>query len=203
MNFLVSHEFAHLYRRHDGAVSGIWTEFLLESARGSIESQAQELDADGYACYLVLTHLLRGERRQSALQQLNRADTVRGDADEALLTSFFLAVLAFFCSLWRGVSNTASLYQSPHPPPPVRITHAIRVAEMWCSQNESVLFDAARFRVLFGAATEIIEGTAKQTWDAEIAFLRSPEGADYDRQLFERFEEMRQKRDEPKLSNGD
>ena len=91
-------------------------------------------------------------------------------------------------------SVTQPLYISPH----ILLrrsesTTRLEFAEMWCSQNESVWFDAARFRVLFGAATEIIEGTAKQTWDAEIALLRSPEGADYDRRLFERFEKMRQK----------
>jgi hypothetical protein len=36
----------------------------------------------------------------------------------------------------------------------------------------------------------------RQTWDAQMSFLRSADGVQYDRQLFERFEGMRQKRDE-------
>ena len=70
---------------------------------------------------------------------------------------------------------------------------------MWCDPNGSTpksLFSPERLRELFGAAAEIIEGSDKQSWDAQMTFLRSPTGADYDSQLFERFEAVRKKRDE-------
>ena len=75
----------------------------------------------------------------------------------------------------------------------------IQVAEMWCGQNGSVpqsWFSPARFQELFRAAAEVVEGNARQTWDAQMAFLRGGDGVQYDQQLFERFEAVRQKRDE-------
>ena len=196
--FLVSHEYTHHVHRHcvesQSGVIDVWTEFLHEATYGNINSQAQELDADGYAAYLVLAHLLRGERRQSALAQLDRANMPGTDCDELLLSCFFLAVTAFFCAFWHEDIDMASIYQFTHPPPPVRIKYMIQVAEMWCGQNECVpqsWFSSARFHELFRAATEVIGGTTGQAWDAQMSFLRSADGVQYDRQLFERFEAVR------------
>jgi hypothetical protein len=121
------------------------------------------------------------------------------DGDELLLRCFFLAVLAFFCEFWRRNIDRVSVYQSTHPSPPVRIKYMIQVADMWCGQNGSLpqsWLSPERFQELFHAAAEIIGGTDRQTWDAQMSFLRSADGLQYDRQLFERFEAMRQKRDE-------
>ena len=203
LNFLVSHEYTHHIHRHcvesEAGANELWTEFLRNETGGTLNSQAQELDADGYAIYLVLTHLLRGERRQSALALLGGADTPRLDGDELLLTCFFLALLAFFCAFWRGGVDMASIYKLRHPPPPVRIKYAIQVTEMWSGQNESVprsWFVPARLQTLFSAAADAISGTARLEWDAQMSFLRGADGTRYDGQLFERFEAIRQKRDE-------
>jgi hypothetical protein len=201
LNFLVSHEYTHHVHRHcvesRSEAIGVWTEFLHDATCGSISSQAQELDADGYAAYVVLTHLLRGERRQSALAELGRADISGTDGDELLLTCFFLAVLAFFCAFWHGDIDFESVYHFGHPPPPVRIKYMFNVTEMWCRQNGSVpqsWFSPTRLQELFSAAAEVVGGTARQTWDAQMSFLRSADGAQYDRQLFERFEVVRRSR---------
>src|SRR4029077_13981113 len=94
LNFLVSHEYTHHIHRHcwanqNGAI-GVWTEFLDDAACGNMHSQAQELDADGFAAYLVLAFLLRGERRETALSQLGCADMRDTGGDELLLMCFFL-----------------------------------------------------------------------------------------------------------------
>jgi hypothetical protein len=198
LNFLVSHEYAHHIHRHwverqSGGI-GVWTEFPHDATCGSINSQAQELDADGYAACLVLAHLLRGERRQSALAELGRADMPGIDGEMLLLTCFFLAVLAFFCAFWRGDIDMASVCQFTHPPPPVRIKYTIQVAKMWNGEIGSVpqsWFSPERLRELFRAVADVIGGTARQTWDAQMSFLGSVEGVQYDRQLFERFEAVR------------
>jgi hypothetical protein len=44
---------------------------------------------------------------------------------------------------------------------------------------------------LFRAAAQLIGVPIRQTWDAQMAFLRSPEGARYDEQLFQVFEMLR------------
>lgn len=202
LNFLVSHEYTHHVHRHceesQAGLHGLWTEFLRDETGGTTHLQAQELDADAYATYLLLAHLLRGERRESALALLGRADALGLDGDELLLTCFFLSVVAFFCAFWRGGVDMASIYQVRHPPPPIRIKYAIQVAEMWSGQNQSARrswFVPARFQALFGAAADVIGGTARQEWDAQMLFLRGADGSRYDGQLFERFEAIRQKRD--------
>jgi hypothetical protein len=204
LNFLVSHEYTHHVHGHcvdtPGAMAGLWTEFLDDASDGNLKAQAQELDADGYAIYLALAHLLRSNRRDSALAQLGPASASTMEGDVQLLTCFFLSVLAFFCAFWRGGIDMNSVHKFRHPPPRVRIKHAIQVAQMKCGQNDSApasWFSPERFRGFFGAAAEVIGGTARRDWDAQMSFLRSPDGELYDGQLFEWFEAMRQKRDEP------
>ena len=198
--FLVSHEYTHHIHRHcaESQVIGVWTEFLHDATGGSIDSQAQELDADAFAAYLVLNFFLREERRQSALTELGRPEMRGTDGDELLLTCFFLTVLAFFCAFWRGGIDMALVNQFRHPPPPVRIKYAVQVSQMWCGQNGSVpqeWFSPVRFQEFFRRAAEVIGGTAGQTWDAHMSFLHSADGAHYDRQLFEKFEAVRRNRD--------
>jgi hypothetical protein len=198
LSFLVSHEYTHHIHRHCKAegIAGAWTEFLTNDSGGGIECQAQELDADAYAIYLGLANFIRGTGRQSALAQLGQQDLATVEADELLLTCFFLAVTSLFCALWPEDITITSIWQFVHPPAPVRIEYAIRVAQMWCDQNGSVpgsWFGAERFRRLFSAAVQAIGGSPRQQWDAHISFLRSEEGAEYDRRLLEQFDAIRRR----------
>jgi hypothetical protein len=80
----------------------------------------------------------------------------------------------------------------------------IQVAEMWCGQNGSVpqsWFSAARFQELFRASAEVIEENARQTWDAQMSLLGGGDGVQYDQQLFESFEAVRQNRARVSASN--
>ena len=201
LSFLVSHEYTHHIHQHlnkgEGGVTGVWTEFLQDETCGSIDSQVEELDADAYAIYLVLARFIRGVGRQSVLSQLGWQDLPSNEADELLLMCFFLAVTAFFCARWPERIAMTSIERLKHPPAPVRIEYAIRVAKMWCGQNRSVpesWFSEERLKSLFRVVAEAIGGTTREVWDAHILFLRSDEGAEYDRQLFERFEAVRQRR---------
>jgi len=77
MNFLVSHEYTHHIHghvlEHTLGETEVWSEFSNQTTSGNLQSQAQELDADGYAEFLVLAHLLSGERRNTALALCGRA----------------------------------------------------------------------------------------------------------------------------------
>ena len=141
-----------------------------------------------------MLHLLGGEWRPNVLSQLGRGGKPTTECDESLLTIFFLAVMAFFCALWREGVSSASVYRMRHPSPAVRITYVIRVAEMWCTGDSVVpgsWFTPARFQELFRAASGVIGAEAKQNWDASMSFLRGPEGTRYDKRLLERFEAIR------------
>ena len=201
MNFLVSHEYTHHVHRHcveATASTQLRNELPVGRGYGGLDPQAQELDADGYAVMLVLAHLLRGERRTSALEALGQGGlpTLAGDA--VLLLCFLLTASAYFCSSWHTGACIVSLYDLTHPPPPIRIKYVIEVAKMWCSLNGSLpttWFDPARLQSLFAAAAELIDATTKQTWQQQISALRSREGDEYDRLLYARFEELRRNPD--------
>jgi hypothetical protein len=196
LTFLVSHEYTHHVHQHCSGEESeeIWTEYFQEKTIGGLDSQAQELDADGYALYLVLANFVGGGARESALAQLGRQDVPGIEADELLLTCFFVALTGFFCALWPEDIKIASIYNVGHPPAPVRIEYAIRVAQMWCAQNQSLpesWFSAERFKSIFDVATQCVHGGKPEAWDKHVSFLQSAAGKEYDRLLLERFEVIR------------
>jgi hypothetical protein len=197
MNFLFSHEYTHHVHRHcveASAFTQLRNELPIGRGCGGLDPQAQELDADGYAVMLVLAHVLRGERRTSALEALGQGDLPALAGDEVLLLCLLLTTFAYLCSFWRTEARIVSLYDLTHPPPPIRIKYVIEVAKMWCSLNDSLpttWFDPARLERLFAAAAELIDATTKQTWQQRISVLRSREGEEYDRRLYARFEGLR------------
>jgi hypothetical protein len=204
LSFLISHEYTHHVHRHRGMdVRGIqllWNEFEENEVSGGLESQAQEVDADGYAIFLALAHYVRGAGRKSVISQLGIEDLPSAQVDELLLTCFILALTAFFCAVWRDDLEVESIRQLKHPPAPVRIEYAKRVARMWCGQNGFVSDQWSsdeRFQRLFRAALDALGGTTRLSWDAHIAFLQSEEGTKYDQELLQRFDEIRMKTEEP------
>jgi PAS domain S-box-containing protein len=62
----------------------------------------------------------------------------------------------------------------------------------------SIASSREQLQSLFRVAAQLIGGTAGQAWDAQITFLQSKDGAEYDRELFERFEAVRQKQHGPR-----
>jgi len=197
--FVISHEYTHHIHRHlqeaGSGPAGMWSEFLDDVARGSIDYQAQEIDADGYAAFLVLTHLINGERRDSALEQLGRPDATADLADRILLSCFILAVIGFFCVFPPSDIDRISIYRLTHPPAPVRIKYLVQVVGMWCSFNRPELqewLNPVRLGELRRAATGAIWGTANRgAWNAQTSFLSTADGDEYDKRLFEAFNTLR------------
>jgi len=173
----------------------MWTELVRPIYCGTIDSQVEELDADGYAAYLVLTFLLRSERRHRALIQLGLANMPTAYCDEVIVSCFFLALMAFFRTLWPE-SITLPFDRLTHPPVPVRIDYVIQVAKMWCGQFgivEQSWFTSPRLQELFHAAASEGDKTNSQGWDAQIALLSSADGDRYRHLLFEKSNKMRRR----------
>jgi hypothetical protein len=192
--FLVSHEYTHHVHQHCSSVDGTWDEFVQAGTRGGLKDQALELDADGYALYLTLANYVRGAARQNALAQVGKQNLPGLQGDEFLLTAFFIALTALFCSMWPENVPISEIRDLRHPPAPVRIEYAIRDATMWCGQNASVSqawFEAERFSAIYLAVINAITGGGRSQWDSHIAFLRSEDGAAYDRQLTQQFDAVR------------
>ena len=167
-DFLLGHEYTHHVHRHCAPEQtlAVRTEFLKEEEDGSLERQAQEIDADGYSSYLVLANLLQDENRcTSVLEGLGHAAHRSTASDELLFTAFFVVVLNVFCAFWRKRTEVAALYKLVHPPPPVRINNIIQVAQMFAGQNGPVAdtwFQPSRFTELFRTAAATIPGSGRQ-----------------------------------------
>ena len=69
--------------------SGLRNEGFRRSANGGLYRQAEEIDADAYATYIVLTRLITGEGRAKALEALGDQTMTEVAADERLLALFW------------------------------------------------------------------------------------------------------------------
>jgi hypothetical protein len=195
LNFFVSHEYAHLFLQHGGTqnlgAANVWTEFVENSGGENLYAQAQELDADAFAATVVLNYFLQ---RRAALPFLFQGN----DQDEILMTSFLLGTMASFCAFWfKNQTASISVWKATHPPPHVRLTNLVRTCAAWCDENGSVpigLFSAEKLLGLFDAAVEYIPLAARPSWDLLMTYLETPDGSEYQRQLFDHFTEIRQKR---------
>jgi hypothetical protein len=63
--FVVSHEYTHHVHGHLSKASGTASASETDED-GSLDEQVVEIDADGYAVFHVLTHLIAGEARLQA-----------------------------------------------------------------------------------------------------------------------------------------
>src|SRR2546425_2300343 len=73
LTLVVSHEYTHHVHGHvlQSALDSTFSNEIVDSHDGgNLEVQALEIDADGYAVYHVLAHLIDGERRSEAVRLL-------------------------------------------------------------------------------------------------------------------------------------
>jgi len=117
------------------------------------------------------------------------------DCDELILSCFFLALMAFFRTLWPE-SIRIPFAQSTHPPVPVRIDYVIQIAKMWSGQfgiGEQSWLTSPRLQELFHAAALAGDGTNQQGWDEQIRLLTSAVGDHYRNLLFEKANKLRRR----------
>jgi hypothetical protein len=189
LTFVVSHEFAHHDRGHrlrGDSATDFWDEILAGVAEGSLEEQAREVEADGWAVYLVLTNLMTSERREGVRGLLGHRGISDDSVDEILLSSFVIAVAAFFFVREPDVCDERTIYKLTHPPQAARMNEVMHNVQAWCRQNRPALvawMTLARFQVLMQAVEEATSGT--DHWRQQTAFFLTNPGAEYIRQLEE------------------
>jgi hypothetical protein len=191
LTFVVTHEYTHhvhghLSQRAPGAA--VFNEIISSSTEGSLDDQAFEMDADGYAVYHVLAHLIAGPRRKQAMELLC-CDHLPADAqDEILFSSFVMAVGAFLYVLRPFSVNSSEVYTRTHPPQAARMSWIIRNATRWCDQNNRAALAAymtlRKFQLLMNIVSVAIVGmTGGHNWGEQTAFLQSDAGSKYFKQL--------------------
>ena len=192
LSFVVSHEYSHHIRGHlfvPDSQTELGNEIPGVSAIGSLNDQAREVDADGFAVYLVLTHLIAGERRARSLKSLDYTRIEDEVADKLLLSLFILSASSFLLASSPAIFDNVTLYRLTHPPQAARMNELMKNVQSWCEQNRPVLetwLTLERFQLLTGTVREAtLEISGGQNWSDQTTFFISDTGAEYFRHLHE------------------
>jgi len=183
--FITAHEFAHHDRGHfrQRSKAGLWEEIGALDAVGSMAQQAQEIDADAWAVYLVLSHLVRGQRRESTKTLLGFETASDASIDEVFVASFIVAVAAVLSIFPPSSFDRRTLYELTHPPQAARMNAIMHRVKIWCEQNRPALtswLTLGRYQALMRAASEAVsELGASSDWSRQEQFFHTPAGAEY------------------------
>lgn len=189
--FMVVHEYTHHVHGHfsQRAPGSPFFNEIEGEGKGNLDEQVFELDADGYAVFHVLAHLIAGPRREQAIKILSCGGRSVGMQDETLFSSFVIAIGAFLYSLPPASASPSEVYCRTHPIQAVRMRWIMDAAISWCKQNERA--SLAEFMTVnrFQALMSVVDRTMRQTtghhdWRAQTAFLKSEDGSKYVNTLF-------------------
>lgn len=189
ISFIVLHEFAHHDLGHSALrnmASDFWNEIIPENENCTLENQAREINADAWATYLVLDHLMRSERRKNALINLWYKNTKDSDsADVILLSLYMISITAFFLIREEGFCDEITVYKISHPPQAVRINEIMRNVQSWCQQNRPTLEKRLTLKRFQEVTFFVKNALNKSGWKQQTTFLKTPNGGDYITQLQE------------------
>lgn len=190
--FIALHEYTHVVHGHVAmqvSTTGAARE-ITGTGQGSLECQAREADADGYAVYFMLANIIDSrEERAHLLDILGQTAEPLVVQDQLLLSSFIVAVATFFLLRSPGELSESNVYEMSHPPPAARISCVMKAAHAWCLQKRPELarwMTPGRFQQLMNdVATARLGMTDALNWSAQIAFLRTDPGRRYFQSLDE------------------
>jgi Peptidase family M48 len=182
LSFIITHEYTHHVHGHVHD-SVFWDEIRSVGHSGSLEQQMLEADADGYAAYHVLAHLLTAEGRPHAIGLLHLESETSETQDRVLFLCFVAALAAYLLVRSPQEIDGETIYKLTHPPQAARMNLLMQRAISWCNQNRAALADwmtLERFQLLMEAVAEATWGVGgEKTWAAQSDFLASREGAVY------------------------
>jgi hypothetical protein len=191
--FAAAHEFGHHLLGH---VSGFrpeqWNDVEDAGTGGSLEQQAEENLADGYAVFLVLGSLLDGLYGQQVLRVLGHGATPCPGADTILMSASLLCAFSLFSPKSHEAPDPASLYDLSHPPAFARVNGIIQTTRVWCQRYRPSL-DAwmtwDRLEEIMHAEENSRPG-GEGAWESQLEFFMSPDGARYFERLGEQISRM-------------
>lgn len=179
LSFVISHEYTHHVHGHLSEVT-FFDEIRSTNKTGNLEQQMMEVDADGYAAYHVLAHLMGSEGRPHALGLLS-LDSEPADMQDQVLFSCFIAAIAAYLFVRPPEPLDNNIYKLTHPPQAARMNCLMQQAISWCKQNRPALaswMTLERFQNLMEIVAEATWGTnGGRNWGKQTAFLQSEEGA--------------------------
>lgn len=190
LTFVVLHEYTHHVHGHfsqSAPGSEFFNEILSNTDTGNLEEQAFEVDADAYAVYHVLAHLITGPRREQATDLLGYTGAAAEMQDAILFYSFVMAIAAFLLVLPPTSVDVSTIYNRTHPPQAVRMNEIMHSAISWCEQIRPALitrWTLSKFQTLMTVVLAAISGMrGVGDWSGQTAFLTSESGSEYSEKL--------------------
>lgn len=182
LSFVITHEYTHHVHGHLSDLT-FFDEIRSGNKTGNLEQQMMEVDADGYAAYHVLAHLMESEGRSHALGLLNLEAEPQDIQDQLLFSCFIAAIAAYLFVRPPAALDHNATYKLTHPPQAARMNCLMQQAISWCKQNRPALvlwMTLGRFQKLMEVVAEATWGAnGARSWAAQTAFLQSDEGAEY------------------------
>jgi hypothetical protein len=186
LSFVITHEYTHHVHGHLSELA-FFDEIRSGNKTGSLEQQMMEVDADGYAAYHVLAHLMGSEGRPHAVGLLNLDTEPTEIQDQVLFSCFVAAIAAYMFVRAPEVLDKSAIYKLTHPPQAARMNCLMQQAIGWCKQNRPSLaacMTLNRFQHLMEVVAEATWGiNGGRSWAAQTSFLQSGEGAEYFKKL--------------------
>jgi hypothetical protein len=190
--FIASHEYTHHVHGHLAirkASPAFYDEVETRCITGSLEDQVLEIDADGYAAFLVLNNLISNKERLHAVSVLGRDQQPSRVQDEILFFCFVMAVGGFFFTSKPHVIDSSNVYLCDHPPHAARMDLLMKSALRWCAENNRALaawMTVERFNLIMRIIVQATWGMNRgQSWVEQNAFFGSEDGAEYFRRVGE------------------
>jgi hypothetical protein len=203
LSFVFCHEYTHIVHGHilPAKPQSAFADEIGDDGKGNIEIQAQEVDADGHATFLVLNDLLNGPRRPLTVKMLGleeRASHFRETQSEledlTIFAAFVLAVGAYFYLRVPVAVDEVSVYKLTHPPQAVRMNYVMHIAMALAKHNREHIASKMtrdRYQMFMGVIATALHGPkGTGNWDAQNAFLLSKQGEKYMAKLDECFKGM-------------
>lgn len=186
MMFITTHEYCHHVLGHqpDTIAQG---DLRTASLRGNLQAQTREVAADGYAAMHLLEHVIGGGFRGQMLTMVALDSAPEPVQDQVLFLFVLVAVAATWYRHRPTVPDAESVYRATHPPRAARLHAYMEHAMLWCRGFRPALVDVidgqyfANLMYVVGLA--VCERPEDADSSLQNAFLHSPEGREYARQL--------------------
>jgi hypothetical protein len=190
LSFVVGHEWAH--HRHDhlpqqSSPKAIFQEVLNTNLTGNIKAQLQEIGADGYSAFFLLSHLL--DHRDTFLPFLDlNPGTPPALFDQIFLSLFVISFASYLLLRPPEILSAENVYRLTHPPAATRMNFLMREIAAWCSHNRPALEEWLRqngWALINVSALAILGTDGATSWGNQLDFLKSEEGKKYTTTLTE------------------
>jgi len=195
LQYISNHELGHMFHGHCADLrSGRYHEEfsvaeLVAQSQG-MESQARELEADGYALNLLLKNLLLSESGTFMHARLESTQSVR----EFVLKLFILSLGSVLYHLDSPPFNADKVRSRTHSEGLIRMNILLGEILGWCTDNAEWpdAISQADFRDIMNlVAAAASNASQDQIWKDQGAFLLTTEGKTYLNDIYKRRSHLR------------